>query len=198
LGCNIEDTAQQIEFGNIKIKRLFKSDNEENYFYGISSRPPAIVEFDMNDIDNIIVSTTYNVDYDDSKYYGELYAQANKNFILHLLTNPDTNRQVIRVFSRTASLLNAARVDIPIYQDTIVNWFQFPNHFFNILVFRDERTINITGIIDLVMILNGTNADLVQKYNEQKFKVTIYPMDSLFLEDQRFTVKFVNQTNFEL
>jgi hypothetical protein len=54
-----------------------------------------------------------------------------------------------------------ARFDIKLNPITIVDYFSFPNHFFNIILFRDERTINITAIVEQGLVLNATDSALV-------------------------------------
>ncbi len=41
-------------------------------------------------------------------------------------------------------MLSYGRYDLMISRETIVDWFNFPNPFFNVLVIRDERTMNVT------------------------------------------------------
>ena len=62
---------------------------EELFFWGLSSRPPAIVEFDMTDLDNIIVNKIFMVYYNYDPYIGQNSMAVNKNYVLHLLVNPD-------------------------------------------------------------------------------------------------------------
>lgn len=64
----------------------------EQYFYGIATRPPAIVEFDMLDVDNVIINKVFKVETANDPYVGQLSLAVNKNYIVHLLINPDNGR----------------------------------------------------------------------------------------------------------
>jgi hypothetical protein len=66
-----------------------------------------------------------------------------------------------------------AKFEIPLNADTIVEFFQFPNYFFNILIFRDERSINTTVIRDTSIIINGTNSTLIERFKNDPIQVTV-------------------------
>ena len=62
----------------------------EPYFYALSSRPPAVVEFDMSDFENVNVRKIFYVEDPGDRFVGTTSVSINKNYILHLLHNPDT------------------------------------------------------------------------------------------------------------
>ena len=114
------------------------------YFYGIASYPPAIVEYDMTDPENVIINKIYTVENTPLKRFGHKSMAVNNNYLLHLLEEPDTGKQIIRIYSRQSNLLSIARYELIISRETLVDWFEFPNPFFNVLILRDERTMNVT------------------------------------------------------
>lgn len=136
----------------------------EPYFYGVSTRPPGIVEFDMQDIDNVKIRKLYIVEDKFDRFVGTHNIAVNENYIMALVINPDNLEQAIRVFSRNATLYSAPKFDIPVNPDTTLDYLRFPNHLLNLIIFRDERTVNITALIDYSLILNATNTTLVNKY----------------------------------
>jgi hypothetical protein len=70
------------------------------YFYGIATYPAAIVEFDMNDPDNVIINKIFTVDNTPLKRFGHKSMAVNNNYLLHLLEDPDTGKQMIRIYNR--------------------------------------------------------------------------------------------------
>lgn len=114
------------------------------YFYGIASYPAAIVEYDMTDPDNVLINKIFTVENTPFKRFGHKSMAVNNNYLLHLLEDADTGRQMIRIYNRQSNLLSTARYELMISHETIVDWFEFPNPFFNVLIMRDERTINVT------------------------------------------------------
>jgi hypothetical protein len=70
------------------------------YFYGIAVYPPAIVEFDMTDPDNVIVNKIFTVSSSLINRFGHKSMAVNNNYILHLLEDPDSGMQMIRIYSR--------------------------------------------------------------------------------------------------
>jgi len=82
---------------NISILRLYKPDspdinvrNSQPFFYGISIRPSAVVEFDASDLENIKVFKVYKLDDPDDPLIGTFSMAANEQSIIHLLVNPET------------------------------------------------------------------------------------------------------------
>ena len=148
--------------------------NLEHSFFGICSRPPTVMEYDMSNLDNVNVRKIFLVDDPEDPYIGTQLAAANKNYVLHLLWNPESGKQVIRVFSRQSTRKAAPRFDIPLNPDTVVDFFQFPSMFFNIVIFRDERTLNVSAILEPSIVLSGKNSTLVQKLKDRAFKMKLY------------------------
>lgn len=70
-------------------------------------------------------------------------------------------------------MFDAAKFEIQLNPDTIVDFFQFPNTFFNIVIFRDERTVNVTALYEHSLIINATNSTLVSTFKDRYFEVSI-------------------------
>jgi hypothetical protein len=70
------------------------------YFYGIATYPAAIVEFDMTDPDNVIVNKIFTVDSNLITRFGHKSMAVNNNYLLHLLEDPETGTQMIRIYNR--------------------------------------------------------------------------------------------------
>jgi hypothetical protein len=67
--------------------------NEGDYFYGIRFKPPEIVEYDMEDPENINVFKKYNlIDNRNDGLIGLRYMSVNRNFVLHMMVDPVTQR----------------------------------------------------------------------------------------------------------
>lgn len=50
---------------------IVDSEMQDEYFFGISARPSAIIEYRHNDLDNVIASKVYMVSYNNDPYIGE-------------------------------------------------------------------------------------------------------------------------------
>lgn len=79
----------------------------------------------------------------------------------------------MRVFCRFSNLFTSAKFDIPLNPDTTVDFFQFPNRLFNIVVFRDERTVNVTAVVDFSLVLNASDTALIAAYKDRRFEVRL-------------------------
>jgi hypothetical protein len=119
----------------------------------------------------------------------------NNNYLLHLLEDPQSGRQIIRIFNRQSNMLSYARYDLFISRETIINEFFFPNPFFNILVIRDERTLNVTQIGEWSLVLNATNSTLVQKYKDIQITALIYTENYEVLNFQNVKINFLDNYN---
>ena len=60
------------------------------------------------------------------RYIGRVKIAVNNNYILHLLENPDTGDQVVRVFCRNSLLHSSAKFDIRIPRESRAGYFIFP------------------------------------------------------------------------
>lgn len=98
---------------------------------------------------------------------------ANKDYIMHLLINPEDGRQLIRVYCRNADYISAAKFQIPISTNSIADYFGFPSFYFSYVVFRDERTINTTAMSDYQIVLNSQNYTLSEIYANKPIDVYI-------------------------
>ena len=104
--CSVKNTQQLtqklqvIALSKMEGTQQFGKYNVEPYFYAITSRPPVVIEFDMADIDNVLVNKYFMINSENDNYIGTSSITVNKNFVMHLLINPDTMHQVIRVFCR--------------------------------------------------------------------------------------------------
>ena len=129
------------------------------------------------------------------KYYGHASMAANKNYVLHLLENPETGHQVIRVYCRNSSLHSMARFEISIPTDARASYFIFPDAFFNYLIFRDERTINVTSIVEWSLILDATNSTLVNIYKNRQIDTKIFVENREYIKMHEIKVSFVDKYN---
>ena len=193
---------QKLSVVNSKVSKLFKAaslegddgDQAEPFFYAISSKPPSVVEFDMSDVENVILSKIYSIDSPYDSYIGTMSIAVNAQYILHLLYDPDSGAQIIRVFCRNQTLDSAALFERDIYTAAPADFFQFPNVFFNFLVSRDERTVNITAIVDASISLNGSSP-AVEDYKNQPFKVDLRVVFGDFVLFKDFNVTFLDRYN---
>ena len=85
----------------------------------------------------------------------------NKNYVLHLLVNLETERQTIRVFNRNSNYFSAAKFEILVPRDTYLDFFHLPNILFNVVVFRDECSITVSAIVNSAIVLDGRNSTLI-------------------------------------
>jgi hypothetical protein len=78
---------------------LFKNDRawleyeEENelFFYAVRFKPPMILEYSIRDLFNIRMYKKYAlVDFRADSYIGQREIAVNRNYIVHLLTEPET------------------------------------------------------------------------------------------------------------
>ena len=132
------------------------------------------------------------------KYYGHASMAVNKNYVLHLLENPETGHQVIRVYCRNSALHSMARFEISIPTNARASYFIFPNTFYNYLIFRDERTINVTSIVEWSLVLDGTNSTLVNIYKNQQINTKIYVENREFITLQELKISFVDKYNMSI
>lgn len=93
------------------------------YFYGIAISPPAIVEFDMSDPDNVIINKIFTVSSNLITQFGHKSMAVNNNYILHLLEDPESGMQMIRIYNRQSDMLSYARYELMISRETIIDWF---------------------------------------------------------------------------
>jgi hypothetical protein len=129
----------------------------ESFFFGLSVSPPGIFEFDMSDPDNVQVFKVYRLQDDRERLVGQYSLAVSHQKIAHLLVNPLTGRQTIRVFCRRSDYLSAAKYQIPVNQHTIIDFMQFNNLNFDYLYFRDEQSLNYTQLDDYRLVLNASS-----------------------------------------
>jgi hypothetical protein len=75
-----------------------------------------ILEYNITDPFNIKIHKKYSLGRPDS-FVGQRFIAVNSNYILHLMINPESGDQVIRVYSRHANNFNSALVEIPVSSD---------------------------------------------------------------------------------
>ena len=92
-------------------------------------------------------------------------------------------------------MLSYGRYDLMISRETIVDWFNFPNPFFNVLVIRDERTMNVTQIGEWSLVLNATNSTLVKKYKDYRITAQISSVNYEVMNFKRLEVRFLEKYN---
>jgi hypothetical protein len=73
------------------------------------------------------------------KKIGTRYIAVNKNYIIHLVYEPQSLTQYLRVYSRHEFFKASAKFEIPIEINSPMNFFAFPNFIFNFMIIRDER-----------------------------------------------------------
>jgi hypothetical protein len=143
----------RIQVGNISES----IDEYDDYFYGVQYSPPQIVEYSIKDPMNVGMFKKYQISTRGDPLIGTKQISVNENFILHLVFHPQTQEQRIRVYDRWTTNMNSAKFEIPLTSDSPLNFFGFPNQFCDMIVFRDERTVNITEIKEHALILNSTD-----------------------------------------
>ena len=83
---------------------------------------------------------------------------------------------------------------------------QFPNYFFNSMIYRDERTINITRIGTQKLIVNRSESAMMElpessKLNGKTFKVKLSHhniQDRSILDLVTFNVTFLDRYNTDI
>ena len=88
-----------------------------------------------------------------------------------------TNQYIIRVFSRRTTFFKIVIQDIVLPPLSKMSFFQFPNFYFDKLLYRDERTVNISQINTEAIVVNRSEASLVKQLydiNGLTFNVSIY------------------------
>lgn len=88
---------------------------------------------------------------------------ANEQSVIHLLVNPETGNQFLRVYCRNSLYLSAAQYQVEINYDSIADFLAFPSYYFNYVVLRDERTVDLNLLSDYRIVINATNSTLVRK-----------------------------------
>ena len=68
----------------------FDTSDQRTYFYGVCSQPPAILEFDYSNLDNVLITKIFSVQLMYEKIYGHVSIAVNKNYVLHLLESPES------------------------------------------------------------------------------------------------------------
>lgn len=93
----IVGTASPALYKNIEQTNVWRETNatsfstEGEFFYGVRYKPPEIVEYDMSDLLNIRMFKKYTlVDNRKDPLVGTRFMAVNKNFVLHMLTDPET------------------------------------------------------------------------------------------------------------
>lgn len=99
------------------------------------------------------------------------------------------------MFCRFSNLFTSAKFDIPLNPDTTVDFFQFPNRLFNIVVFRDERTVNVTAVVDFSLVLNASDTALVAAHKDRRFEVRLNTRNDKYMLIQNFNVTFLDGHN---
>jgi len=62
------------------------------------------------------------------KKIGTRYIAVNKNYLVHLVYDPESLSQYLRVFNRHASFKVSPKFEIPIEIDYPMNFIAFPNY----------------------------------------------------------------------
>lgn len=66
---------------------------------------------------------------------------------------------------------------------------------YNLVLFRDERTLNITALLEESLILNATGFGIVQEYFNRPFRITLFIDGPVFQTFQVFNVTFIDRYN---
>jgi|LauGreDrversion4_2_1035121.scaffolds.fasta_scaffold44980_5 hypothetical protein len=74
-----------------------------------------------------------------------------------------TNRQVVRVYDRRSNFFSTAMFDYYLPDNTFTGYFLFPSYFFDILLFRDEKTMTLVQMVENKLVLNATDSDKVRE-----------------------------------
>jgi hypothetical protein len=82
------------------------------------------------------------------KKIGTRYIAMNKNYLVHLVYDPETLNQYLRVFNRHASFKVSSKFEIPIEIDYPMNFIGFPNYIYDCMIVRDEREIRLISMFE--------------------------------------------------
>jgi hypothetical protein len=104
-----------------------------------------VLEYNCRDIYNVHLHKKYAITGNDI-FVGERSMAVNTNYLLHLIFNPETEEQVIRVYSRSSTNWNTPLYEVPVSPDCVGNFIGFPNKLFDRYIYRDERQLNMTGL----------------------------------------------------
>ena len=82
---------------------------------------------------------------------------------------------ILRTYLRNGTFLNLARFDRVIHKDSRASFLIFPNYHLNHVLTRDDIRINITAFDEYALVLNATNAQLINlfKYQVINIKLTV-------------------------
>jgi len=118
---------------------------DEKRVFLVSSSPAKVTEYDVNQFRNHYIQKIFISQEGVSKrFVGQSQIAVNRDQIMHLLRDVYNDQFVIRVYSRTSSFYSMILHDIRLPPQSRSPFFTFPNYYLNKILFRDERTVNIT------------------------------------------------------
>ena len=79
-----------------------------------------------------------------------------------------TGQIVLRVFVRNTTFFRVVMQDIPLPPLSRTEFVQFPNYFFNSMIFRDERSVNITKIASHQLVVNRSESAMEEAPEQSK------------------------------
>lgn len=98
----------------------------------------------------------------------------NHNYVLHMMKHIRNEDYNIRVYCRNQTFYSIARNDIFLPKGIRSNFIHFPGFLFDIFIYRDEVTVNLTRLNAGKLILDGrNNYALIKKYQDVVFDVRI-------------------------
>ena len=180
--------------------------SHEDYYqevmFGVRLSPPQIVEYIFTDPLNVQVLKKYALtEKANDKLIGTRFVAVNRNYLLHLIFNPENMEQRVRVYDRKSTNLNSAKYEIPVPLDRPINFYGFPNDLIDTIVIRDEIDIKIISLKEYSLIINYTDPNLYPKLDSQKVNVTLTPYvaGKAFPEDAMdFKVLFLKENNIDI
>ena len=107
---------------------------------------------------------------------GTRYIAMNKNYLVHLVYDPESLSQYLRVFNRHAFFKVSSKFEIPIEIDYPMNSFAFPNYIYDCMIMADEREIKLMQLREEALIIDSTSSkmDIVKKYQGENNSVFVH------------------------
>ena len=100
----------------------------------------------------------------------------NKNYLVHLVYDPESLNQYLRVFNRHATFKVSSKFEIPIEINYPMNFIAFPNYISDCMVLRDEREVRLVKLVEEALMIDSTSTkmDIVKKYQGESNSIIFY------------------------
>ncbi|CDW89229.1 UNKNOWN [Stylonychia lemnae] len=172
---------------------LYQNPQDSNYFYVANSMPPSVMEIDRRDSQNVFPTKIYKPPNEESINVGLSTMATNNNYIIHLIQNVQSGKQILRFYNRRGNRFESVKFDYYLNENDRTNFFYFPNYYFNILQYRDENKVNLTSFFDYRITINAQNSTLVRKYEETIFACKLDIRNKFNHLQREFNLTFVGE-----